>query len=109
MTDKEQTHIFAQNLSKLISEKGKLQKDIAKDLCVSATTLNNWCREVSMPKAGMIQTIADYFGVGKSALLDEQVEHGESDAIILKKINSLTPENKKIILSTIDTMLQLQS
>lgn len=108
MTEKEQTHIFAMNLKRLISKKGKLQKEIAKELGVSPTTLNNWCREVSMPKAGVIQNIADYFDVVKTELLDNSVELGESDALILKKIQKLNPQNREIIIATINTMLDLQ-
>lgn len=71
MTTKEQMDIFSKNLRKYVSESGKEQKEIAKDLGYNYTTFNTWMRGTSMPNAAKIQTLADYFGIMKSDLLDE--------------------------------------
>lgn len=72
MTDEEQKRIFAINLSNYISQSGKAQKEIAKDLGVSPTTFNTWCVGKILPRMGKIQMIADYFGIGKSDLIDDK-------------------------------------
>lgn len=79
MTYDEQKQIFAKNLSYLISQSGKQQKEVAKDLNISYTTLNTWTRGASMPNAAKIQTIADYFNVLKSDLLDSKIETEEKN------------------------------
>lgn len=72
MTDDEQKKIFSKNLRNYVQISGKQQKEIADDLKVNQKTFNGWCVGLSMPKAGKVQTIADYFGIGKSDLLDDK-------------------------------------
>jgi repressor LexA len=72
MTDEEQKKIFSKNINYYISQSGKQQKEIAKDLGYSHTTFNTWCVGKVVPSAGKIQKIADYFGIGKSDLLDDK-------------------------------------
>lgn len=62
--------IFASNLNYYIEQSDKTQAQVAKDLGFNATTLNMWCKGNSMPTSGKIQKLADYFHVGKSALVE---------------------------------------
>ena len=70
--DEEQKKIFAKNLNYYISKSGKMQNEIAKDLGFPATTFNTWCMGKVMPKMGKVQKLADYFGIGKTDLVDEK-------------------------------------
>ena len=72
MTDDEQKRIFSKNLNFYISQSGKQQKEVARDLEISATTFNTWCVGKIMPRMGKVQKIADYFNIGKSDLLDDK-------------------------------------
>lgn len=72
MTDEEQKRIFSKNLNFYISNSGKQQKEVAKDLDISPTTFNTWCVGKIMPRMGKVQKIADYFGIGKSDLIDDK-------------------------------------
>jgi transcriptional regulator with XRE-family HTH domain len=72
MTELEQREIFAKNFRNYVDCSGKTQREIAKDLGYSYTTVNTWYRGAAMPNAAKIQTLADYFNVGKSALLDDR-------------------------------------
>lgn len=72
MTDEEQKRIFSKNINYYISQSGKQQKEIAKALGYSPTTFNTWCVGKIIPSAGKVQKIADYFGIGKSDLLDDK-------------------------------------
>ena len=75
MTDKEQAQVFSRNLRKYISLSGKSQKDVAKALGFNPTTFNTWCMGKILPSLGKIQIIADYFGIGKSALLSDEQQY----------------------------------
>ena len=72
MTDEEQKKIFSRNLNKYIALNQKQQIDVAKDLDISPTTLNMWCKGNSMPGTGKIRKLADYFRIGMSDLTDEK-------------------------------------
>lgn len=72
MTDEEQKKIFSKNINYYINQSGKQQKEIAKDLGYNPTTFNTWCVGKIIPSAGKVQKIADYFGIGKSDLLDDK-------------------------------------
>lgn len=72
MTDEEQKKIFGKNLSRYVALSGKDQKEIAKDLGYAPTTFNTWCVGKIIPSMGKVQRIADYFGIGKSDLLDDK-------------------------------------
>ena len=70
MTDEQQRKVFARNLTKYVNQSGKQQREIAEALGFNVKTFNGWCRALSMPTVGKVQAIADYFGIGKSELLD---------------------------------------
>lgn len=72
MTDEEQKKVFSKNINFYISQSGKQQKEIAKELGYNPTTFNTWCVGKIIPSTGKIQKIADYFGIGKSDLLDDK-------------------------------------
>lgn len=72
MTDDEQKKVFGRNLSRFIDLSGKEQKTVAKELGYPQTTFNTWCVGKVIPAMGKIQRIADYFGIGKSDLLDDK-------------------------------------
>lgn len=71
MTELEQREIFARNFRWYVDNSGKTQREIAQELGFSYTTVNTWYRGAALPNAAKIQTLADYFNVGKSALLDD--------------------------------------
>lgn len=67
-----QNDIFAKNLKRLVSNSGRSQKEIAQALGVTYSTFNTWCRGKAIPSMAKVQAVAEYFGVGKSDLLDTQ-------------------------------------
>lgn len=99
MTDEQQRHIFARNLANYVNQSGKQQRDIATALGFNVKTFNGWCRALSMPSMGKIQKIADYFGIGKTDLLDDKQEddmhltYVEQELIIsFRKTDDLTKQ-----------------
>ena len=64
--------LFSKRLSTLLNTHNMNQNELAKILNVSESTVGKWVLGKSMPRTmGIIQTIADNFGVGKSFLLEE--------------------------------------
>ena len=79
MADEEQKRIFSKNLNKYLSLSNKTQKEVADAIGVSPQTFNTWCQGIALPRMGKVQLLADYFGIGKTDLIDEKedlpVEH----------------------------------
>lgn len=57
MTDEEQKIVFAENLRFYIDRTGKQQKEIAKDLRISTSTLNTWVKAKAIPNVAKIQVL----------------------------------------------------
>lgn len=72
MADEEQKRIFFKNLNKYLSLFNKTQKEVADAIDVSPQTFNTWCQGIALPRMGKVQRLADYFGVGKTDLIDEK-------------------------------------
>ncbi|MFP3154429.1 helix-turn-helix domain-containing protein [Lachnospiraceae bacterium ZAX-1] len=70
MSDEDQKQIFSKNLNKLLSKFEKTQKEVADAIGVLPQTFNTWCVGQSIPRMGKVQSLADYFGVPKSDLID---------------------------------------
>lgn len=77
-------NIFVANLNYLIELRGKQQIDIAHELDVSTATVSDWCNGKKVPRIDKMQKLADYLGVGLSALL---TKNGLEDAVSMWKLN----------------------
>lgn len=63
---KERNKIIAANIKKYVKEKGITQKELANQIGISPSTMSDYMNLRSNPSHGVIQKIADYFGVLKS-------------------------------------------
>lgn len=77
MTDEEQKLIFSHNLTALLREYNKTQKEVAEAINVSPQTFNTWCKGIALPRMGKVQLLADYFNIKKSDLIDESAKDEE--------------------------------
>lgn len=64
--------VLAENLNRLLSRKGVNQTDMARELNIPETTVSNWMKAETYPRPDKIQLMADYFGVRRSDLTEEQ-------------------------------------
>lgn len=71
MTDEQQKMIFSNNLTTLLQEHDKTQKEVAEAINVFPQTFNTWCKGIALPRMGKVQLLADYFNIKKSDLIDE--------------------------------------
>ncbi len=90
----ERRKIVAENIKKLIKEKGITQKQLAKEIGMSQNIITEYVKLRSFPPGGVLQKIADYFGVKKSDI----------DTTWKIDVNS---ENTPFINKTIDNMKKL--
>lgn len=70
MSDEMQKEIFSRNLKRYVSNSGKQQNEIAKELGISPQRLNTWTQGIAIPRMGAVQMLADYFHIEKSDLLE---------------------------------------
>ena len=70
----QQRQIFSENLRKQIEMRGLTQKEVAEGIRESVQAVSSWVCAKSLPRMGKIQRLADYFGIEKSQLIDEQPE-----------------------------------
>lgn len=59
-------HLIALNLKNLLDANNVKQVDLANAVGVTATTINDYLKERGTPSFGVIQSMADFFGVKKS-------------------------------------------
>lgn len=101
--------IFAKRLNYYMDKTGKTQSDLIDDLGINKSTISTWCSGTKMPRMGTIQTLADYFGVMKSDLIEEKpiIEDGLSlkKKELLNMYDSLDEEGKKLLLATARTFV----
>jgi transcriptional regulator with XRE-family HTH domain len=72
MADEEQKKIFSRNLNNYLLSNNRTQKEVADAIGVSPQTFNTWCQGIALPRMGKVQLLADYFGVGKTDLIDDR-------------------------------------
>ena len=72
MADEEQKKIFSRNLNNYLLSNNRTQKEVADAIGVSPQTFNTWCQGIARPRMGKVQLLADYFGVGKTDLIDDK-------------------------------------
>ena len=111
---------FAHNLSVYLALRNRSQKELAKHVGVSGTTVTNWVREYKMPRMDKIDKICQFLTINRDDLLSEQnppvsIETqnnfylSEHEQTIIKKYRSLSPEVQVAIDAAIDASYQAQN
>lgn len=98
MSDNDYKKIFSKNLRYYMNLNNKKQSDLISDLGLSSSTVSNWCTGEKLPRMDKVQTLADYFGINKSDLLEEKNESDTSYYLNdkTKKIAQEIYENKEL-------------
>ena len=117
MDEKKRMQIIAENITHFRKQRGITQKELAKEVGITASTMTDYMKSRSAPSFGVIQKLADYFGVKKSDIdttFKEESINSLSDApdLLTQQITNtarkLSPENKKIVLRTSEDLLKEQ-
>lgn len=117
MDEKKRMQIIAENITHFRKHRGITQKELAKEVGISASTMTDYMKLRSAPSFGVIQKLADYFGVRKSDI-DTTFKEESTDSLpdtpdfltqqITDNVVQLSPENKKIVLRTSEDLLDEQ-
>lgn len=85
--------LFASRLAALLRRKDMKQNELARALDVAESTVGKWLLTKSIPRMGTIQQIADFFGVGKSYLLEEDANIDGTISVSLHAdaVRNITP------------------
>lgn len=116
MDEKKRMKIIAENITHFRKQRGITQKELAKEVGITASTMTDYMKLRSAPSFGVIQKLADYFGVKKSDIDTTFKEESSSlqdaqDLLtqqITDKVVQLTPPNKRIVLRTSEELLESQ-
>lgn len=63
--------ILAKNLTRFMDIKGVDRVKVAEDLGIKYTTLTDWCKGNNYPHIDKIEMLANYFGIQKSDLIED--------------------------------------
>lgn len=107
MDDNKQKEIFRRNLLRYLGTTP--QAEVAKAINVSPQTFNTWCQGKALPRIGKVQSLADYFGINKSDLIEEKSSDNEIEneeyLELARKIQSLSKSDKEALLSYVEYIL----
>ena len=75
--------VFAKNLARYLNRSGKSQREMADLVGVSSSTFNEWMKAKKYPRIDKIEFMANYFGINKSDLIEENDKKISSDELVL--------------------------
>lgn len=109
--EKEAMKVVSARLNGLISAHNIKQKELSEATSIPTSTLSGYMKGSSLPIAGNIQKLADYFGVKKSAI-DPRFETSDSDFNPEQETNDIATllrqqiKNQQIINDKLDKIIQ---
>lgn len=103
--NKERNRIIANNIRKYIKESKMTQKQLAELIGITPSTLSDYLNLRSNPSHGVIQKIADVFGIVKSDIDTTYKESNDITTIY----NQLTPIRQHNVLDYANHQLELQT
>lgn len=92
---------IGENIKGLREEHGLSQLELAKIIGVTDKSVSAWELDTNIPRMGAIQKMADYFGVPKSAIIEDKEESKndtEIHTIAAHAIGKLNDEDVEEIL-----------
>lgn len=97
MNSEETKKIFSNKLKMYMSINNLTQKDISEIAGVSQQSVSNWINAKLMPRMGVIETLADYFKIKKSSLIENgtpELKKKDMDTIEVPIFNTFIFENE---------------
>ena len=100
---KDSKQIMASNIKYYMEKKGVTNQQLCDALDFKYTTFIDWINAVTYPRIGKIETMADYFGIKKSDLIEEHVtrEQHDTNSEIVEVIFKLRTSPELLKLCTI--------
>ena len=84
MNEEETRRAFSTNLRYYMEREGFNQADISRLVGVSESAVGKWMKMKSTPRMGIVEKLAEHFGINKSDLLE--IKNNEIEPIPIKRI-----------------------
>lgn len=68
--------VFSENLLRLLEERKMAQADLAGALGLTPSTVSDWCTGKKYPRVSSLQLLADFFGIPRGRLTEEEALPG---------------------------------
>ena len=118
MDEKKRMQVIAENITYYRKQRGITQKELAKEVGITPSTMTDYMKPRSAPSFGVIQKLADFFGIKKSDI-DTTFKEEKStfpssiplpnfdprQAILLSNYSKLNDTRKNKLLATSETLL----
>ena len=72
MSEEAYKKIFSRNLNYYMELNGKTQSDLINDLGFNKSAVSTWCNGSRLPRMDKVETLAQYFRINRSDLIDEK-------------------------------------
>ena len=115
MTSKYDLNVFANNLKMYMDLHGKNRKDMCEALGISYYTFSDWCNAKKFPRINSLETLANYFGIEKSDLLENKKEKpnkdeglSEKEKKIMDLLMAVPDEKIDYVLRVLSTLLEVE-
>ena len=105
MSDTTRNQIIATNIKRYIKENKMTQKELAEAIGISPSTMSDYMNLRSNPSHGVIQKIADFFGILKSDIDTTYKEIND----ITRIYNQLTTDRQEIVYKFAEHQLEEQN
>ena len=105
MNDITRNQIIATNIKRYIKENKITQKELAESIGISPSTMSDYMNLRSNPSHGVIQKIADFFGILKSDIDTTYKENND----ISRVFNQLHPDRQKAVYEFAEQQLSDQN
>ena len=105
MSDTTRNQIIAANIKRYIKENKMTQKELAEAIGISPSTMSDYMNLRSNPSHGVIQKIADFFGILKSDIDTTYKEIND----ITRIYNQLTTDRQEIVYKVAEDQLEEQN
>ena len=86
MSDLGNREIMAENIKRLLEERGMNQTDLCNALGLKQMTVSDWCNAKTYPRIDKIEMMANFFGVSKADLVEAKHYIDPETAAIAQEI-----------------------
>ena len=106
--------VFARNLAKYLHRSGKSQREMAEIVGVSSSTFNEWMKAKKYPRIDKIELMANYFGINKSDLIEDEdnkkispheLALTEGEKVMLELFRQIPEDQQQVVLAMIRAAL----
>ena len=105
--------VMAKNLTYYVARSGKTQKELSEIVGVATSTFNDWMKGKKYPRIDKIEILANYFGILKSDLIEDEeqkispseLQLTEGEKMLIDLFRLVPEEKQRMVLDMIRVAL----